>query len=66
MSAKLLLENLIAAGLTQVEIARRIGCTANYLSMIRAGRRGQRPGFEFMSKMAELNKELSKKTVKRR
>lgn len=54
METQKLLEELKARGFSQVEIARHVGCSPNYLSMIRSGRRGKRPGHKLVMRLLEL------------
>ncbi|WP_250501945.1 helix-turn-helix domain-containing protein [Caballeronia sp. AZ7_KS35] len=54
MDAKTLIDELIAAGLTQMEIQRRSGLSQSTVSQITTGRRGKRPSAETFIALTKL------------
>ncbi|WP_322070954.1 helix-turn-helix domain-containing protein [Paraburkholderia bannensis] len=54
MDAKTLIDELLSAGLTQMEIERRSGVDQSTISGIKTGKRGKRPAFETVDALKRL------------
>ena len=57
MNWTLLIKDLIDSGLTQAEIAERVGCRQGYVSDVLNGRRGKSLSYEIGSRLIELHAE---------
>ncbi|MBY4726626.1 MULTISPECIES: helix-turn-helix domain-containing protein [Burkholderia] len=58
MNAQQMISDLMAAGLTQMEIERRTGIDQSTVSSLYTGKRGKRVSYEVVSKLLELHKEV--------
>jgi len=54
MNAKVIISELLALGLTQMEMERRTGIDQSTISAIYTGRRGKRVSYDVMSRLANL------------
>jgi transcriptional regulator with XRE-family HTH domain len=54
MDAKLLIDELLGAGLTQMEIERQSGVDQSTISGIKTGKRGKRPAYETVDALKKL------------
>lgn len=59
MSAKLLIDGLLSAGLTQTEIERRSGVSQSMISCIHTGKRGKRTSYDIVMKLQALRDEVA-------
>jgi transcriptional regulator with XRE-family HTH domain len=54
MDAKTLIDELLGAGMTQMEIERRSGVDQSTISGIKTGKRGKRPAYETVDALKKL------------
>lgn len=60
MDAKTLIDELLGAGLTQMEIERRSGVDQSTISGIKTGKRGKRPAYETMAALMKLRDSVAR------
>ncbi|WP_186139337.1 helix-turn-helix domain-containing protein [Burkholderia gladioli] len=58
MNAQSIISDLMAAGLTQMEIERRSGVDQSTVSGLYTGKRGKRVSYEVISKLQALHDEI--------
>jgi transcriptional regulator with XRE-family HTH domain len=60
MNWKTIIQDLKDRGLTQEEIANRVGCSQNYVSDLYKGKRGQGLSYSLGQKLVDLHKTVIK------
>jgi transcriptional regulator with XRE-family HTH domain len=60
MDAKTLIDELLGAGMTQMEIERRSGVDQSTISGIKTGKRGKRPAYETMVALKKLRDSMAR------
>ena len=53
-----IVQDLMAAGMSQKAISERVGCSQPYICDIANGKSGKRPGFEIGTKLTDLHREV--------
>ncbi|MDE1139554.1 MAG: helix-turn-helix domain-containing protein [Paraburkholderia tropica] len=65
MDAKTLIDELTAAGLTQMEIERRSGVDQSTISGIKTGKRGKRPTYQTVDALKRLRDAVVRSTKRK-
>lgn len=63
MNWKLLIQEVLDSGMTQLEAAKSIGCGQSYVSDLASGKRGKSVSYEIGVKLIQLHKQIKKKAA---